>query len=457
MTLARQLLAKVDLKEFVWSFFSRIASPLLSFAVLLMASRTLSIEEYGLYNFLFSVGSSVGLVLVLGQNVLLMKHFRTSPDTAEEEANRTLLAMNFRWIASGIAVALLVAGAIQIFAVDFPHHYDALPIAFVFSCVFALSEYFQYYFRVRGNIGLALTPRENIWRILTLAAFPVAAYTGFMTTGARAMEVTTVLLALVVGYQAIRMVGIEGRVFLRSRRVDMDAETRSIWSRESLFFTANAFFVSAALYLETILIGIFLSLEAAAFYFVAFRLAALLMLPVSIIDTIGIPMVSARLQARDIPGAQHLISVLSAGSFAGTLLAFCFMIAIGKLALSLFEPSFADHYAVLVVLCLSPVAHAFFGPGTNLMMIGGGERYFLWMRSLIFVVYIAALILFGVYFGMIGIAVVGLVHSFVILLLCRNWTLAHVGVDNMATTVIAAIRHWRGRGGPEAAGERSDG
>lgn len=443
MSLLSSLRSKVNLKEFVWSFFSRMASPVLSFAVLLMASRVLSIEEYGLYNFLFSVGSSLGLILVLGQNVLLLKHFRSNDGPDHAALNRNLLFMNMKWIASGIAVMLVAAAAVQLFAVDVPHQYDALPIAFIFACVFAISEYMQYYFRVRGNIGLALTPRENIWRILSLIALPLAAYAGLLTSGARAMEVITVLLAVVVGYQAYRLIGIEGFGFVKDKASGLDAETRSSWTQESLFFTANSFFVSAALYLETILIGIFLSLEAAAFYFVAFRLAALLMLPVTIIDTIGVPMVSAKLQERDVPGAQRLVSLLSAASFVGTCLAYGFMMLIGKFTLSLFEPSFAEHYEVLAILCLAPLTHAFFGPGTNLMMIGGGERYFLAMRSAVFAVYVAALVVMGIYLGMAGVAVAGLVHGLAVLMICRNWTLKHVGVDTMATNVIVALRHWR--------------
>jgi O-antigen/teichoic acid export membrane protein len=443
MTTPAKLLGKIKLKEFIWSFMSRIASPVLSFAVLLMASRVLSIEEYGLYNFLFSVGSSLGLVLVLGQNVLLIKHFRSNDDAAFADQNRSLLFMNMAWISTGIGVILVAAAIIQFFAYDFPHQYDALPIAFVFAGIFSISEYMQYYFRIRGNIGLALTPRENIWRILCLLALPAAAYTGFLTSGARAMEIITLLLLIVVSYQAFRLVGIEGLGFLRRNAARVDTGTRATWTKESLFFTANSFFVSASLYLETILIGVFLSLEAAAFYFVAFRLAALLMLPVSIIDTIGVPMVSAKLQARDLPGAQTLVSLLSAASFAGTCLAFGFMMLIGKFALSLFEPSFADHVEVLAILCLAPVTHAFFGPGTNLMMIGGGERYFLVSRSFVFVIYIAALVLLGLYFGMAGIAVAGLVHGLAVLIICRNWTLQHVGVDTMASQALGLVRHWR--------------
>lgn len=449
MSLLSSLRSKVNLKEFVWSFFSRMASPVLSFAVLLMASRVLSIEEYGLYNFLFSVGSSLGLILVLGQNVLLLKHFRSNDGPEHAVLNRNLLFTNMKWIASGIVVMLIAAAAVQFFAVDVPHQYDALPIALIFACVFSISEYMQYYFRVRGNIGLALTPRENIWRILSLIALPLAAYTGLLTSGARAMEVITVLLVAVVGYQAYRLVGIEGLGFLKARTSGLDAETRSSWTQESLFFTANSFFVSAALYLETILIGIFLSLEAAAFYFVAFRLAALLMLPVSIIDTIGLPMVSTKLQDRDAQGAQRLVSLLSAASFVGTCLAYGFMMLIGKFTLSLFEPSFADHFEVLAILCLAPLTHAFFGPGTNLMMIGGGERYFLAMRSVVFAVYVAALVVLGIYLGMAGVAIAGLVHGLAVLVICRNWTLKHVGVDTMATTMIVALRRWRSsRDGP---------
>jgi O-antigen/teichoic acid export membrane protein len=446
MKALRQILSRVNLKEFLWSLVSRLASPVLSFSVLLMASRMLTIEEYGLYNFLFSVGSSLGLVLVLGQNVLLLKHYRNTGKPEDAPGNAALLRMNAVWLACGGLFLVAATALIYPFRQGLQLHYQALHVAFVFAAVFSVSEYMQYYFRVRGNISLALTPRENIWRLLTLASFPFFTWTGFMNSGARAMEITTVLLALVAGYQLMRMLELEGSGFLRKARIPGGDSQKREWRHESLFFTANSFFVSASLYLETILIGIFLSLEAAAFYFVAFRLGALLMLPVTIIDTVGVPMVSAKLQERNTAGAQHLISILSAASFAGTLLAYVFMMLIGKFALGLFEPSFAEHFDVLAILCLLPVLHSFFGPGTNLMMIGGGERYFLAMRSVAFAVYIGALVLAAPVYGMAGIAAIGTLHSVAVLYLCRNWSLKHMGVDNMASTFINVLRVWRQSG-----------
>lgn len=443
MTSFRLRLANEDLAKFVWSLFSRLASPALNFAVLLMASRVLSIEEYGLYNFLFAVGSSLGLVLVLGQHLLLLKHYRNGATASDASGNHQLLYVNAVWMAAGWAAMLACAFVIFLLSDRFVHRYDALPIAFIFACVFAISEYMQFYFRVRGEIGLALTPRENLWRIFTVAAFPLALSAGFLTTGARAMELTTLLLAVVVGYQLLRFFQIEGFGFLKLSLREIDPSQQATWTRESLLFSANTFVLSAALYLETILIGVFLGLEAAAFYFVAFRIAALLTLPVTIIDTVGIPMVSAKLQERDVPGAQSIVSLLSAASLAGTLLAFGVMMLIGQFALSMFEPSFADHFDVLAVLCIAPVIHSFFGPGTYLMMIGGGERYFLISRSLVFVVYLVALALLGINFGMIGIAVAGLVQGLAVLIICRNWTLQHVGVDTMATTALGQFRNWR--------------
>jgi O-antigen/teichoic acid export membrane protein len=443
MNAIRQALSRVNVKEFLWSLVSRLASPVLSFSVLLMASRMLSIEEYGLYNFLFSVGSSLGLVLVLGQNVLLLKHYRNTGKPEDAPGNAALLRMNAVWLACGALFLAAATALIYPFRQGLELHYQALHVAFVFAAVFSVSEYMQYYFRVKGNVGLALTPRENIWRILTLLCFPFFTWTGFMNSGARAMEITTVLLVLVVGYQVLRMLALEGRGFLRQTHMAGGSSQKREWTHESLFFTANSFFVSASLYLETILIGIFLSLEAAAFYFVAFRLAALLMLPVTIIDTVGVPMVSAKLQERNTAGAQYLISILSAASFAGTLLAYVFMMLIGKFALGLFEPSFAEHFDVLVILCLLPVLHAFFGPGSSLLMIGGGERYFLAMRSVAFAFYIGALALAAPVYGMAGIAAIGTLHSVAVLYLCRNWSLKHMGVDNMASTIVTVLRNWR--------------
>ena len=448
----RRLLAlagRGDIKRLFWSLFSRFGSTVLSFAALFAASHALETAEYGLYIFLFSVGTSLGVIFVFGQHVVLVKHFRLK-DHARGETNQALFVFNALWLAAGCGGQLVAALVLWWFADGLPSPYNALPIALLFGAVFTLSEYFQNYFRIHGQIVLALVPRENLWRLLCALVLPLLAWAGYLTSGAAATEIVTGLLVVTVGYQVARFVAQEGLAFLRPPARSGDIPWRR-WNRETLNFTANGFFNSAASYLETILIGIAIGLEVAAFYFVAYRIAMLLTLPVLAIDTVSVPLISAKFQENDRAGAQRLVAMLSAGSFALAVVGGVFLFVLGPFILHLFDPAFVQHFDVLVLLSLAAISHAFFGPGTWLIMIGGGESYLLRMRSVVFVFYGAMLYVLGTRYGLDGVAIAGWIQLVAVHLLSRRWVMRNWQVDNMATAFFRlrrADRRAREAGGP---------
>jgi O-antigen/teichoic acid export membrane protein len=435
--------ARGNIKRLFWSLFSRFGSTVLSFAALFGASHALDTAEYGLYIFLFSVGTSLGLIFVLGQPVLLVKHFRLKAHVPGE-SNQAIFFVNAIWLAFGTGLQLLAAVVIWIFSDHLSEPYNSLPIALLFGAVFTLSEYLQNYFRIHGQIVMALVPRENLWRLLSAVTLPALAYAGLLVSGAAATEIVTGLLVLMVGYQAVVFVRQEGLGFLSRATPTRESVPWRRWNAETLNFSANGFFMAASAYLETILIGVTIGLEVAAFYFVAYRIAMLLTLPVLAIDTVGIPLISAKFQENDRPGAQKLVAMLSAGSFALAAIGGVMLYFLGPYILYMFDPAFVQHFDVLVLLSLAAISHAFFGPGTWLTMIGGGESYLLRMRSVVFIVYAGLLYGLGRQFGLDGIAIAGWAQLVIVHLLSRRWVMRHWQVDNMATAIVGV---WRNRGG----------
>jgi O-antigen/teichoic acid export membrane protein len=442
----RTIVAGRGFRKLFWSLLSRGSSTILSFALLFSASHALDTDEYGLYIFLFSVGSSLGLIAVFGQHVLLMKHFRFDGHEPGR-TNQGILHYNAVWLMIGCGGQLVAALVLWIFGGDLPSPYDHLHIALLFGAIFTLSEYLQGYFIVFGRIVMALVPRENLWRLLCSIVLIALSWAGLLTSGAAAAEIVAGLLAAMVGYQAASFFAAEGLGFLRTRASKGTSESRA-WRKETLNFSANGFFQAAALYLETILIGLAIGLDVAAFYFVANRIASLLILPVLAIDTVGVPLIAARFQERDTEGAQRLVAMLSAGSFVLALIGGVFLFFTGPFVLHLFDAAFVEHFPVLVLLSIGAIAHAFFGPGTWLMMIGGGEGYLLKIRSVIFVVYLALLFALGSQFGPEGVAIAGFAQLLALHLVSRHWTIRHWKVDCAATAFLSW--GWRGKQDGEA-------
>ncbi|WP_202981252.1 oligosaccharide flippase family protein [Labrenzia sp. CE80] len=435
--------AKTNIYRLIWSLGSRFGSTVLSFLVLYAASHALSTEEYGLYIFLFSVGSSLGLILVFGQHILLVKHYRVGGHQ-KGLTNQDVLLANATWLGVGCGLQLAAAFVVYVFSDSLPNPYCYLPVALLFGAIFTLSEYLQNYFRIHGQIALALAPRENIWRTLCAVSLPALAYGGYLTTGVQAAGLVTFLLALMIVYQVARFVNAEGLRFLRPDARSQNAIDWRKWNIETFYFTSNNFFISAASYLETILIGLVLSLEAAAFYFVAYRISMLLTLPVLAIDTVGVPLIAARFQNNDKTGAQYVTALLSAGSFVCALIGAIFLYFAGEFILRQFDQSFPQNFNVLLVLSLGSIIHAFFGPGTWLTMIGGGEKYILGARAVVFIFYLGLLALLGYWFGLVGIAIASITQLTVVHLIARRWAIRRWSVDNMATAIfktLGSMRH----------------
>jgi len=438
-------LARSGAGRFLSAFSSRFSSTLLSFFVLLVASHFLPTQEYGLYVFLFSIGSALGLIAVLGQQILVVKHYRRTEANAHP-FNQALVGVNARWLALGCFSLLAAALPLGLFAAELPPTYHYLWLAFVFAAIFALSEYLQNYFRIHGRINMSLVPREIIWRGSSILCIGAAGLASGLTGGAGAMAIVTLLLGATTLYQSIVFLRGEGIGWLQAKH-HVPVGTHADWRRESGYFIANNVLNSASAYLETILIGALLGLNEAGFYFVALRIAMLLTLPVAAIDTVGIPMIAARFQKSDTAGAQLLIGRLSFASFGISLLGALALAIVAPFILHLFNPEFVQHEDVLTALCVLAVSQAFFGPGSWLLMIGGGERFFLIARAVLFVLYLGLLYGLARVGGLMGIAIAGLVFSAASNLAAWYWIKQKWRIDNMAT---AFFRPFLFGGAPEA-------
>jgi O-antigen/teichoic acid export membrane protein len=429
LTLVARLRRSGRTQQFASAFVARIASAVLGFVMLLVASRLLTTYEYGVYVFLFTFGSGLGLIAALGQQNLVLKHYRARDGVVPH--NDALVRYNLGWVAAAIGLMLASSAVVFVAEAALPDPYHRLHLACAFAAVFALSEYLQNYFRVHGRIWLALLPREVVWRGACSVLLWGAASAGLLTGATVAMEIVLGLLLAMTLYQIRHLAGLHGWDSWRGGF--RHPHKAPAWRSESLLFTANNVIVAAAAFLETVIVGAALGMEQAAFYFVALRYATLINLPSAAIDTVSMPMIASHFQARDREGAQRLIGRLSLASFAISSAGAVVMAVGAPFALGLFKPDFAAHTDVLMVLSLSAVVGAFFGPGPTLLTIGGGERYILISNAILYSVYAVLLCLVAVPFGIMGVAVANVGWTIVINLVLARWVRANWDIDSRAT------------------------
>lgn len=446
MKALRRLAGSEQARRLTEILFSRGLSTVSSFVLLFVASRVLTLPDYGLYVFLFSVGSALGLFIGLGRPMLLIKHFRAAQTSAGAH-NRSLLRASLYWIGIASTAILLLGAGLYVAAPMLPSPYNALYLTAGFAAIYALSEVLQAYFRVRENFWLALVPRENVWRLLAAAGLVAGVLLGGGWTGRSAFVAVT--LALLVS------IAVQVAVFLRQTRGAWTSSSapalrgrKRLWQREGAFFWAHTGFAAAASYLETVLIGVVIGLEAAAFFFLVTRLTMLLNLPSVAVETLGMPRLSEKLRRNDRAGAQDLAVTYSAIAFTLAFLGSVVLLAIAPTVLGLFDPSFTEHFDVVAVMAASVVAHAFFGVGTGMLLLAGGERYYLVYRSLLFIPYLGSLVLAGQIYGLIGVAVVSLAFVLIENVIALEWCLRKRGIDLRASVFVTRRLPALRRAGP---------
>lgn len=434
MSLIIEKLKNFDLYRTILSFFLRITSMILSFLLLFSAGKFLDAYNYGLYVFIFTSGSSIGLIAALGQHILLIKHYRFNIKN-KNDINHPILKINFLYLSFSLFSLIALSIIFYIISPFLSSPYNFFYIVFLFAIPFSIGELMINYFRINEKLVLALVPRENIWRFLSMLALFTVGMFGILDNGAVAAAIVTVILFLVVLFQIFVFFSREGTGFITSSRT-LDKATKRQWRIESSFFAASDFFIAASVFLETVLIGSLIGLKEVAFYFIATRLAATLLLPVVAIDTFSIPKISAYLQQKDIKGAQSLISLLSFVSFSVAIVGYACLLIFGDFILGLFSDNFPQYINVLYVLGIISIQHAFFGPGTWILTIGGGEKFMLAYRSVLFAIYIPIMLVMGYVYGMIGIALAGFFYQFSTSLIGAYWTRKNWNINVMASSFL---------------------
>lgn len=428
-------LQEMNLKKLVFALGTRGSSTIFSFLLLWTAGQALSIDQYGLYVFLFSVGTALGLTMVLGQSIFAIKHFRADIHRPGE-TNYDVLRHNAKWLGFGQAL-LFAAAAISYFASGyFPEPYDQLYLAFLFAIAFSLGEYFISYYRVTNRLGLSLIPRENVWRALSALLVGVCIWQGINLSGEAAFILVSAVLFAAVGYQLAFFLRTEGLAWLRAAASTMKGGAdRKTWTQESKYFSASLFIFAAEGYLATIVIGLVIGLEEAAVFFVTLRIAMLLSLPNVAIETITIPRISTYIQNRDLVGAQRIVSTHSAAAFGLALLGYAFLALFGGWFLWIFDPSFTAAKLVLMVVAANVVLDTFVGPATWLLMISGAERRMLKIQIGLLTIHLALMALLGAYFGILGVAIAGTIVNIIGCLVTTYGAMRYAGADPMAISI----------------------
>ena len=249
----------------------RAAAAVLAYAVVVLFSRWLTVEDYGHYATIMS-GVTLGAVLCrFGTDVAILRflgEYRAAgrPDLANgaiEMAQRAVLGAGLMLGLVAVVVIVLRGDVAQ-------------PIAYGVGAMlilpaFAMSDLQGAILRARGRIFAAIAPRDLIWRAVAIVVGVVFIGLGY---GSR----NWLLPALLLTSGAVLGGLVVGQYRLQSRLRPPEAPTRDFarWRRSAGAIWLSQIARVSFRTVDVLMVSFMLSIEAAGLYFIASRTAELM-------------------------------------------------------------------------------------------------------------------------------------------------------------------------------------
>lgn len=411
------------------SLFVKVGAAGLTYIMLVTLSRTMDATQYGLFAFGFSLATVLAIGASMGQQIAILRFWpeeqgRGAPDEAQS-------ALHSGWaltIIAGLVIsAVLALGAFGLGVVGgVPVQYLHIVAASLLVLPMAMAEYGSSALRAQGAVVVALLPRDILWRLSVPVIAWILFYFGISLSGVMGLVLVSALLGLmmVVQFFMARLLHLENGISFKS--------LKSYWRKRgqsSRWFLASTVLESAALNMDIVLVGLFLTAQSAGLYFNAFRTAGLITLFMFAITIVIAPMISKHFHGGELRKAQAITTLCSWAGFLFSLAIFVLFWFYGDLVLSLFGASYAEGWIVLILLSVGLLADAATGPTRIVMMMTGHERDYVRIFGAVFAIGFVVQLIAIPQFGIVAAAAVNMLARIVGQVAIAVWTKKHIGLD----------------------------
>ncbi len=386
------------------AFAMRMSGKAMAYVFALVVARTLGAEAWGRFSLAFVVVNLGAIVALLGLDTVAVR-FVAEARAAGAGAEigrivRRMLAVVLPWsvvVAVGVwAVSPLVADAIfgkSHLAGYFQRGAWAVPPFVVLTlCGQAL--------RGLKRVGVS----ELLQQVLR-TAFPLAVLWALLTFGSGEVRV---LDAFVIGMWALAVVAGTTLAVLVRRQPGGEAETSR--STGELLRTSFPLLLAGSLvflkgWIDTIMVGAFLDEAAVGVYDIAFKLGALIIIPLGAVNSIAAPKFAELCGTRDQAGLQRFVTYSTTAISACALPVFLALVLFPEVVLGLFGPEYVQAATALRIISVGMLINALAGSVGVFMQMTGRQVVYQYISVAVVAVSIALSYLLIPRFGINGAAV----------------------------------------------------
>lgn len=307
---------------------------------------------------------------------------------------------------AGIAVVSLVSQK------NSAAHSTVMVLAFIIVPFYFLFSWFGGIAQSLRWKSLAFLPELVIRPVLLLMCVCLLWYGGHMLTPVTVMSWHLTIIIAVVAVQALLL----RRALSRQLPPATPQPGSRKWLRTALPLLITAIFVKCYLELNLILVGQYLSSDQIAIFNAAFRTAFLIGFAIQAVNATIVPNSAELHAAGDFAALQSAILRGTQVQVASALTGLGVFILVGRFFLSLFGAEFEAGYQAMLILAVSQVVVAGFGPGAQLLNVSGNQKYCLVVYAstavLLFVLHALLTTRFGINGAAFAVLISLMIQSF---------------------------------------------
>lgn len=409
------------------SLLIKIAAAGLTYLMYVGLSRAMGDTQYGYFAFGLSLATILAIAASMGQQTAVLRYFpEESVAGHPERAVLALRAGASLTLVAGLvtSLGLVLVAAFWSLALDRPGAHLYATAALILPL--AMAEYLSAALRAQGSIWTGLAPRDIFWRLAVPAIVMTLAAAGIALAGWAALLLSAALLAamLLAQMRLARRLGYEVRPAL--------AGIAGYWrehGRASRWFLLGSVLDSAAINIDTILVGLLVTPMSAGLYFNAARTAGIMTLFSFAMTLVVAPMLAAHYHAGNMRRAQAVTSLCAWAGFTFSAVVLAGFFLYGNAILSLFGDSAPEAYWVLMILSAGYLFEAAAGPGRMVMMMTGHEKPYAWLWGTVLFIGVLAQIVLVPLYGMLAAAAVCMAVRIVAFAAKTVWARRNIGID----------------------------
>lgn len=395
----------------------------LSFGMFVVLARAMSTEEFGAFGFGFSAATLLATLGSFGQRNLVLR-FAPAYIVHDSQSELTALLRHCHvMVLSGctaIAILLCIAAAV----LNKPY----IAATGLLTLAMGLSEFQPNALRAFGKIFGALFPRDILWRVLVItAALPAVFSAAYRLTATQGLLISGGLLLAICLFQLATSPLIGYRRLLSHPTQPL----QTVWNHAAWGLWGTSLIQMGAPTISVIVVGVLLSPQDSGPFFAAVRSAMMMQLFLMAVNIIAAPMISRYLAHDDRASIQKLCKLISIGVSVPSLAVAAVFALYGDRILMLFGEGFAGAHLTLVVLSVGYLANAMAGPTMQLMEMSGNERTFLAVTFATAVAGLALMVVLGLIWSGLGVAIAMTVETVAWNLYCVIWIRRRLGISTV--------------------------